>query len=137
MGDFIIYGPPGSALCEEQLQTTLNTCARLGVPLATEKFEGPTECLTFLGIEVDTKASVLRLPKAKLGRIREALQDWEVKRSCMKQQLQCLIGTLQHACQVVRPGRSFLHWMIEMERVPKRPHHLVWLNTSFRADCTY
>ena len=134
LDDFIIYGPPGSTLCEEQLQTTLNMCARLGVPLATEKLEGPTECLTFLGIEVDTRAGALRLPQAKLVRIRKALQEWEVKRSCTKRQLQSLIGTLQHACQVVRPGWSFLRRMIELERVPKRPHHFVRLNTSFRAD---
>ena len=63
-------------------------------------------------------------------------QEWEVKRisSCTKRQLQSLIGTLKHACQVVRPGRSFLRRMIKLERVPKRPHYFVRLNTSFRAD---
>ena len=134
LDDFIIYGPPGSTLCKSQLQTTLSTCARLGVPLAAGKLEGPTECLTFLGIEVDTKSGVLRLPQAKLGRIRQALQEWEVKKSGTKRELQSLIGTLQHACQVVRPGRSFLRRMIDLERVPKRQHHFVRLNTSFRAD---
>ena len=60
LDDYIMYGPPDSKLCEEQLQLTLRTCERLGVPLAIEKLEGPTDCLTFLGIEVDTTAGVLR-----------------------------------------------------------------------------
>ena len=50
LDDFIIYGPPGSDQCAEQLQRTLAVCERLGIPLAGEKLEDPTECLTFLGI---------------------------------------------------------------------------------------
>ena len=53
LDDFIIYGPPGSDQCAEQLQWTLALCERLGVPVADEKLEGPTECLTFLGIEIE------------------------------------------------------------------------------------
>ena len=34
----------------------MDACRDLGVPLATAKCEGPTSCLTFLGIEPDTAA---------------------------------------------------------------------------------
>ena len=134
LDDFIIYGPPGSDQCAEQLQLTLALCERLGVPLAGEKLEGPTECLTFLGIEIDTSAGVLRLPEEKLARVKSALQEWEERRRCTKRELQSLIGTLQHASRVVRPGRSFLRRMIDLAKIPKRPHHFVRLNMEFRAD---
>ena len=42
------------------------TFQELGVPLALEKLKGITSCLTFLGIEIDTQASVLCLPTDKL-----------------------------------------------------------------------
>ena len=37
-----------------------------GVPMAVHKREGPTTCLTYLGIEVDLAAGELRLPADKL-----------------------------------------------------------------------
>ena len=55
-------------------------------------------------------------------------------RRCTKRELQSLIGTLQYASRVVRPGRSFLCRMIDLAKIPKRPHHFVQLNMEFRAD---
>ena len=34
--------------------------------------EGPTDCITFLGIELDTRAGVMRLPVDKLSRLKSA-----------------------------------------------------------------
>ena len=70
LDDFIIYGPPGSNQCAEQFHPTLKLCERLGVPLASEKLEGPTEYLTFLGIKVDTSAGVLGLLEEKLTQVK-------------------------------------------------------------------
>ena len=36
------------------------------------------------------------------------IRDWQGRRSCQKRELQSLVGKLQHACKVVKPGRSFL-----------------------------
>ncbi len=45
-----------------------------------------------------------------------------------------LIGQLQHACQVVRPGRTFLRSMIDLSTLAKEPHHRLRLNREFRSD---
>eukprot|EP00731_Ephydatia_muelleri_P015118 Em0008g838a len=66
LDDFIILGPTCDSRCKRGLDVVLELCERLGVPLAMEKLEGPTTCLTFLGIEVDTEAMELRLPEMKL-----------------------------------------------------------------------
>ena len=42
--------------------TLITTIHHLGVPLEVSKLEGPSSCLTFLGIEVDTEALMFRLP---------------------------------------------------------------------------
>ena len=44
----------------------ISTFTELGVPLEPSKLEGPSQCLSFLGIEVDSVARQLRLPQEKM-----------------------------------------------------------------------
>ena len=134
LDDFIMLGPPDSPICGVSLDIILLTCSELGVPLAMDKLDGPTSRITFLGIEIDTRAGILRLPEDKLRRIIHALDRWTNRRACERRELESLIGLLQHACKVVRPGRSFLRRMIDLLRVPRQPRHHVRLNLPFRAD---
>ena len=140
MDNFIVLGPPGSAACQEALDTLTTLCRRLGVPLAPHKQVGPTTCLVFLGIEVDSLAGQLRLPADKLARLSSALIDWGERRSCTWKELEPLIGHLNHACKVVRSGRSFLRRMIDLLhtwRQPRRGPIPIHLNTGFRADLAW
>ena len=143
LDDFVTLGRSASPECSQNLRTVLAVCEELGVPLAVDKLEGPADRLTFLGIEIDTQAGVLRLPPEKLVRLKAALVKWAAKKSCRRRQLESLIGTLQHASQVVRPGRSFLRQMIDLLRLPgaTKGHHHIRLNRGFRADlrwwCTF
>ena len=50
---------------------------KLGLPIATEKTEGPLMRLTFLGIDMDTKALVLCLPFDKLTALRNVTGQWK------------------------------------------------------------
>lgn len=137
LDDFIIIGPPGAPDCAEALDILNRTCTELGVPIAEHKRDGPTTCLTYLGIEVDTKASQLRLPQEKLRRLRALLGEWGDRRVCERRQLESLIGTLNHACKVVRCGRSFLRRILDLLRgVPQhtRRPYLIRLNRAFRSD---
>lgn len=104
--------------CQSALQIELATCAEVGIPVATDKIEGPSTQIVFLGIEIDTGASELRLPPDQLVRIRNELQQWLQHRSCTKRDLLSLIGTLQHASSVVRPGRAFLRLIINLSKWP-------------------
>ena len=61
LDDFVIVAPLASKQCEEDLQKLLVIFDRLHIPVAVSKLEGPTECLTFLRIEID--AQVI-LPKS-------------------------------------------------------------------------
>ena len=134
LDDYITIGPPDSEECQYNLSTMLEVCRRLGVPLSNEKLEGPSACLTFLGIEIDTSAGVLRLPRAKLTRIRHTLHRWRGWRTCRRRELESLIGLLQHASQVVHPGRSFLRRMINLLCIARSAHHHIRLNHEFTAD---
>ncbi len=128
LDDFVTQGPPSSDVCSWNLALILDVCKELGVPLAVEKVEGPTSTITFLGIEIDTMAGVLRLPQDKLQRLLSMLQEWDGKKSCTRKELQSLVGSLQHACTVVKPGRAFLRRMIDLLRVTHRPYHHTRMN---------
>ena len=134
LDDFIVVGPPESPSCGRHLAIIRGSCEELGVPLATDKMEGLTARITFLGIEIDTVAGVLRLPRDKLLRLQRMVQQWTGRRACTRRELESLIGTFQHASRVIRPGRSFLRRMIDLLRIPYRPHHHVRLGVPFRAD---
>ena len=89
----------------------VQVCHTLGIPLATEKVDGPTTALVFLGITLDTIRMEVRLPKEKLHRIQTMIQDWLGKKSATKREILSLVGLLQHAAKVVRPGRIFVRRM--------------------------
>ena len=72
------------------------------VPLAVNKEQGPTTCLTFLGIEIDSVTAQLRLPSDKLQRLLSTLALWGDKKVCLCRELESLIGSLNRACKVVR-----------------------------------
>ena len=77
LDDFIMIVPPGSPRCQRNLDTLLRVCTELGVPIASHKTVGPSTCLVFLGIEMDTSVGELRLPNDKLQRLHTLLQQWE------------------------------------------------------------
>ncbi len=132
--DFIIVGPPNSPACSANLEITLSVCRELGVPIAQSKTEGPSTCLTILGIVVDTHLMQLRLPQDKIARLITELQGWHEASSCTRRELESLIGLLCHACSVVRPGRRFLRALLNLLPVAKKPHHHIRLNEAFKSD---
>jgi hypothetical protein len=136
LDDFITAGAPQSDECGRNLQMVLETCGELGVPIADDKTEGPATCITFLGIEMDTIAMVLRLPPYKLQRLQQEIQQWCQRKFCTKKELQSLAGSLQHACKVVRPGRPFTRRIYEQlaQREDDPDHYHIRLCKSTQAD---
>ena len=124
LDDFITMGPPASGVCSN-LQLVRVVFDDLGVPLAVVKIEGPFPCLTFLGIELDTQAGIMR--------IRDSLTRWATRKTSRRRELEFLVGTLQHACRVVKPGRPFLRRMIDLRLPsPTKGHHHIRLNRQSR-----
>ena len=144
LDDFLILGPAGSPLCGQALQTTLTLCNELGFPVAPEKTEGPAITLTLLGIEMDSVAGQVRLPHDKLDRLLTTISQWmkladdpTPRGTGKKRDLLSLIGLLNHAAAVVRPGRAFLRGLIDATTTVQDLEHWVHLNRSVRADIAW
>ena len=101
-------GGPHDESCQRGLDTLISTCAELGAPLVRDRQVGPCTRLTFLGIEIDTTHGILRLPADKLERLTGMLATWGDRKACTRRELESLVGSLNHACKVVKPGQSFL-----------------------------
>ena len=112
----------------------MELCKVLGVPLAEEKIEGPTTEITLLGIKIQATVS---LPPPKLLRLQQEVVRWSRRKSCTCKELESLIGLLQFACRVIRPGRSFLRRMIAFLSMAKQAHHHIRLNWQFRSDLAW
>jgi len=82
LDDFLISGVPDSPECRQALEQALWLCELLGVPVAKLKMEGLATVIVFLGIELNTLAVILRLPKKKLHRLQTEIGKWTGWHSC-------------------------------------------------------
>ena len=90
--------------------------------------------LIFVGTIIDTIKGELRLPADKLRRLMGEVEELLEKKWCTRRELESLIGTLQHACSVIRPGRSLLRRATALLSVAKKPRHHIRLNKKFKSD---
>ena len=108
LDDFLTLGPPGSNICQQNLNIIQKVCASLGIPLALEKVEGPSTTLTFLGITLNTISMEARLPNDKISRIKQLVSSWLNRQKATKREILSLVGLLQHATKIIRYGRTFV-----------------------------
>jgi len=137
LDDFITIGAACQGECRFNCEVMRRACEVLGIPLAFEKCEGPTCCLVFLGIIIDTIAMELRLPQEKLLRLHQLIEEWLAKKpraSVRKRDLASLAGHLQHACIIIRPGQTFLRRIVDLLATVAHPDHYIGLSAGFRSD---
>ena len=134
LDDFLLLAPPSSDACLSNLNIVKDVCLQLGIPLALEKLEGPSQSLTFLGIILDTQRMEARLPDDKLLRIRTQLAAWLEKKKATKREILSLVGLLQHATKVVKSGRTFLSRMYSRAARLRELHYYTKLTKDFRSD---
>ena len=120
--------------CKKDMATMKFAFSELGVPLASDKVIGPATVMTYLGIEIDSVSSTIRLPSEKFQDLCTLLQHWEARKKCTKRELLSLIGSLSFACKVVKPGRMFLRRLIDLSTSVTNLNHHISLNAEAQAD---
>ena len=130
----LTMGRPLTPECQRNLDILIQVCHLLNIPLAIQKVEGPTTCLDFLGIILDTIRMEARLPDEKLTRIYHTIANWLDKQNATKREILSLVGLLQHATKIVCPGRIFVHRMYSVAAKVQEMDHYTRLNKEFRSD---
>ena len=75
-----------------------------------------------------------RLPDEKLQRIRSLLSTWLHKQKATKREILSLVGLLQHATKVVKPGRIFVFRMYSEAARLKCLSFFTCLTKGFHSD---
>ncbi|CAC5421755.1 unnamed protein product [Mytilus coruscus] len=118
------------------MNTFTELCNELGVPIAEDKTIHPTTKLTFLGLEIDTVDMVVRIPVAKLIKLRSQLQPMTIKRKIKFKDFESLVGLLAFCSRAVPSSRAFLRRFynaIASFRV-KKPFFSVRITSEIRED---
>ena len=137
LDDFLTAGAPDSVECFKNLEAIKASASSLRIPLASEKVEGPSTTLTFLGIELDTLQLVARLPADKVNTLRDLLNSSSTRRACRRRELESLLGHLHHAAKVVYPGSPFLRRLTDLLRGTRVHSRFIRLNREARAELSW
>ena len=120
--------------CLQSVNILISLLRDLGFAISWPKVEGPSQCLTFLGIEINTVSQTLALPQNKVDALLSQLAQFNTLKRASRKQLQQLAGKLSWASHVVSGGRTYLQRVFDALRPLKRPQHKVKLNAEIKAD---
>lgn len=120
--------------CSVAMDTLLKLLRSLGFHINWSKVEGPSKCMTFLGIEINSEEMTLAIPKDKLEDTIGLVHTFLARRRSSKKQLQSLVGRLSWLARVVSPGRIFLRALIEAMSKAKAAAHKVIHTSAMRED---
>ena len=134
LDEFLTIDPPDMCAGQRTMALLTMLFKRLNVPLAKHKCEGPSDCLEYLGIILDSKNMVARLPMDKIQRIIEFIELLLDKKKCTKRELLQLLGHLNFASRVILPGRSFVSYLINLSTSVSNLQHYVHLNIHCQQD---
>lgn len=132
--DDFLFGDRTFSECQHLLDAFLFECGKLGVPIAEEKTMGPSTCIQFLGLELDTVAMLVRIPESKVSEICEKIVLLLSMKKAQLHQIQSLIGSLNFACRAIIPGRAFSRRLTDLTIGLTRPNHFVRINTGVKDD---
>ena len=93
--------------CMKSQRAIVDLIRYLGFYIAFDKLVHPSQCVVFLGIEIDSTRMELRLPKGKVEKLRNLLELNISKKRISKKELESLGGLLSHCSHIIRGSRVF------------------------------
>jgi len=105
--------------CERLLAAARSVLGELGLIIAEHKTEGPAQCLTFLGLQIDSVQLSLTVDDQRLSEIKVCVQRFDSRyrrrrRSrAPRRELERLAGKLSFAARAVRSGRAHLRSLFD------------------------
>ena len=134
LDDFLTVDKPDSCIGEQTMALLTLIFGGLRIPLAHHKCIGPTVCLEYLDIILESSKMEARLPLDKVQRILHFIEGLLGKICCTKLELLQLLGHFNFASPVILPGRSFVSYLIHLSTTVKGLHEFVRLDNHCRED---
>ena len=137
--DNFLFAALTKRICDIMLQTFIEMCGHLGVPILTEKTKWGSTIVVFLGILLDGEFFILAVPEEKRTKTINAIQEILTKKSATVKELQRLTGMLNFLNRTIVPGRAFTRRMYAkftgVTNANLKQHHHVRLDSEFKGDC--
>jgi hypothetical protein len=110
-------------LAYEELKILLDHC---GIEEATDKACSPDTRMVFLGITLDTVKMTLEIPREKVLEILSLVDEWVIKESVCRKEVESMVGKLTFLSTCVRPGKVFVSRLLNFLRgfPPKGQVHI-------------
>lgn len=119
---------------EAAFKAALELLCELGLPVSERKLQPPSQCATWLGVDVDVPARELRITKQKIDDTLEVVDKLLGQRSLTRKQLRSVLGKLHHVSKTVRPGRLFVARLLEALRAMGNGRRFTTISASMRKD---
>lgn len=120
--------------CKDDLNTAISLLRTLGWAIAWHKVVGPTQKLTFLGIEIDSLSMTMRLPVEKVIAYRILFNEFLERSRASKRQIQRIAGIMAFSSHVVNGGKIYQQRVLDSLRSVRRPQHRIRLGIEFKKD---
>ena len=120
--------------CQLALDRFIKICEDIGVPLAPDKTEGPTQSLPFVGINIDTVSMTASLPDDKVVKFLDNIEECLSVKSITFQKLQSICGMLNFACGVIPQARAFIRRMYNLGIGISKPYYKVKMTKEVKSD---
>ncbi len=134
LNDFL-FGEIPKAQYRKNLYTFLAVAEYFGISIAMDKTTiDPATSNIFLGLCLDTKAMIARLPKAKIVIYGDQIQAALLHQSVKISELRNITGRLQFPTAVIPSGRPFLRCLIDLVSPHDKPYWHIKLHAGARQD---
>lgn len=134
LDDFLFVGPRDGAVCGEILSAASMLFELLGVPVASDKTQGPVTCLSYLGIELDTGEGYCHLPRDKVDKLLGQIYDCLPRERTRLKGVQSLLGSFNFACRIIPMGRVFCRKLERATAGVVSPHHTIRLSSGVTSS---
>lgn len=134
LDDYIFMGDGESNDCLQAMTRFEQLCESLGVPLASDKTEGPTTVLVFLGLEINSVLFQIQIPQEKIQKLKLSLNKFLKCKKVTLKELQALVGLLNFCTRAIPVARAFNRRFYDaMTGITKSFHH-VRVSSFMKAD---
>lgn len=125
LDDFLFVGSADSSDCTELMHQFQKLCEYLGVPIASEKTQGPSDSLEFLGLGIDSVQGTSLVPKEKVDELLVKIKYVLGSKKETKKELESLVGSLAFVVKALPVGRAFCTRIHEALQGIARSFHFI------------
>ena len=107
------------------MDTIFDISSELGVPIAENKTLGSTTCITFLGLDIDTLAMVVKIAEDKLLKLKLGVEILLEEKKVKLRELESITGLMAFCSRAIPSARAFTRRFYDLIASVKYKKHII------------